>query len=112
MPYRFDNALKRVMAFGLFVGINIFVCLPNKWMSNTCKNGFAMPEISERAERMPASPIRKLVPYAVKARERGIRIYSLNIGQPDIETPQEGLDALKHIDRKVLGYSPSDGLPS
>ena len=112
MPYRFDNALKRVMAFGLFVGINIFVCLPNKWMSNTCKNGFAMPEISERAERMPASPIRKLVPYAVKARERGIRIYSLNIGQPDIETPQEGLDALKHIDRKVLEYSPSDGLPS
>lgn len=71
-----------------------------------------MPEISERAERMPASPIRKLVPYAVKARERGIRIYSLNIGQPDIETPQEGLDALKHIDRKVLEYSPSDGLPS
>ena len=61
---------------------------------------------------MPASPIRKLVPYAVQARDRGIKIYSLNIGQPDLETPQVGLDALKHIDRKVLEYSPSDGLPS
>lgn len=71
-----------------------------------------MPKLSERAERMPASPIRKLVPYAVQARDRGIRIYSLNIGQPDIETPQVGLDALKHIDRKVLEYSPSDGLAS
>lgn len=71
-----------------------------------------MPKLSQRAERMPASPIRKLVPYAVQARDRGIKIYSLNIGQPDIETPQVGLDALKHIDRKVLEYSPSDGLPS
>lgn len=71
-----------------------------------------MPKISERAERMPASPIRKLVPYAEHARDRGIKIYSLNIGQPDIPTPQVGLDALKHIDRKVLEYSPSDGLTS
>lgn len=71
-----------------------------------------MPTISERAERMPASPIRKLVPYAEQARDRGIKIYSLNIGQPDIPTPQVGLDALKHIDRKVLEYSPSDGLTS
>lgn len=71
-----------------------------------------MPKISERAERMPASPIRKLVPYAEQARDRGIKIYSLNIGQPDIPTPEVGLEALKHIDRKVLEYSPSDGLPS
>lgn len=61
---------------------------------------------------MPASPIRKLVPFAEQARGRGIKIYSLNIGQPDIQTPQVGLDALKHIERKVLEYSPSDGLPS
>ena len=68
-----------------------------------------MPEISLRAEQMPASPIRKLVPLADAARARGIKIYHLNIGQPDLPTPQVGLDALKHIDRKVLEYSPSDG---
>lgn len=71
-----------------------------------------MPKISERARLMPASPIRKLVPFADKAKARGIKIYHLNIGQPDIATPQEGLDALKHIDTKVLEYSPSDGLAS
>jgi aspartate aminotransferase len=58
---------------------------------------------------MPASPIRKLVPLADEAKRRGIKIYHLNIGQPDLPTPQEGLDALKNIDRKVLEYSPSDG---
>ena len=61
-----------------------------------------MPEISLRAEQMPASPIRKLVPLADAARARGTKIYHLNIGQPDLPTPQVGLDALKHIDRKVL----------
>ena len=71
-----------------------------------------MPEISLRAEQMPASPIRKLVPLADAARTRGIKIYHLNIGQPDLSTPQVGLDALKHIDRKVLEYSPSDGYRS
>ena len=68
-----------------------------------------MPKISERAIEMPASPIRKLVPLADAAKQRGVKIYHLNIGQPDLPTPQEGLDALKKIDRKVLEYSPSDG---
>lgn len=58
---------------------------------------------------MPESPIRKLVPLADEAKRRGIKIYHLNIGQPDLQSPQEGLDALKSIDRKVLEYSPSDG---
>ena len=61
---------------------------------------------------MPASPIRKLVPMADAARQRGVKIYHLNIGQPDLPTPQEGLDALKKIDRKLLEYSPSDGFLS
>lgn len=71
-----------------------------------------MPKISHRGEIMPASPIRKLVPLANEARKKGIKIYHLNIGQPDLPTPPEGLDALKHIDRKVLEYSPSEGLYS
>ena len=58
---------------------------------------------------MPESPIRKLVPLADEAKRRGIKIYHLNIGQPDLPSPQEGLDALKSIDRKILEYSPSDG---
>ena len=71
-----------------------------------------MPEISQRAELMPASPIRKLVPLAEAARARGTKIYQLNIGQPDLPTPQVGLDALKNIDRKILEYSPSYGYRS
>ena len=71
-----------------------------------------MPNISERAIRMPASPIRKLVPLADAAKRRGVKIYHLNIGQPDLTTPQEGLDALSKIDRKLLEYSPSDGFLS
>ncbi len=61
---------------------------------------------------MPASPIRKLVPLADAAKRRGVKIYHLNIGQPDLPTPQEGLDALSKIDRKLLEYSPSDGFLS
>lgn len=61
---------------------------------------------------MPASPIRKLAPYAVAAKQRGVKVYHLNIGQPDLPTPQEGLDALQHVDRKVLEYSPSQGYQS
>lgn len=68
-----------------------------------------MPEISMRAQEMPESPIRKLAPMATAAEGRGIKVYHLNIGQPDMPTPQIGLDALKHIDRKVLEYSPSQG---
>lgn len=58
---------------------------------------------------MPESPIRKLAPLAVAAKERGIKVFHLNIGQPDLPTPECGLDALRHIDRKVLEYSPSQG---
>ncbi len=71
-----------------------------------------MPNISERAVLMPESPIRRLAPLAEAAKSRGIKVYHLNIGQPDIETPQVGLDALKCINRKVLEYSPSDGFRS
>ncbi len=71
-----------------------------------------MPNISERAILMPASPIRRLAPLAEEAKRRGTKIYHLNIGQPDIESPQEGLDALKRIVRKILEYSPSDGFLS
>ena len=71
-----------------------------------------MPKISERSVQMPASPIRKLAPFAADAKKRGIKVYHLNIGQPDLHTPEEGLEALKHVDRKVLEYSPSQGYPS
>ena len=68
-----------------------------------------MPEISVRGLEMPESPIRKLAPLAVEAKKRGTKVYHLNIGQPDLPTPQCGLDALKKIDRKLLEYSPSQG---
>ena len=70
-----------------------------------------MPKISQRSVDMPASPIRKLAPFAADAKKRGIKVYHLNIGQPDLPTPEEGLEALKHVDRKVLEYSPSQGYP-
>ena len=68
-----------------------------------------MPAISERGERMPQSPIRKLTPLANAAKERGIKVYHLNIGQPDLPSPSKGLEVLKHVDRSVLEYSPSQG---
>ncbi len=71
-----------------------------------------MPKVSERGKLMPESPIRKLAPLAEKAKARGVKVYHLNIGQPDLETPQGALDALRTIDRKVLEYSPSDGFKS
>ena len=71
-----------------------------------------MPKISERAIEMPASPIRKLAPLASAAKQRGTHVYHLNIGQPDLPTPQSGLDVLRNIDRKVLEYSPSQGFRS
>ena len=61
---------------------------------------------------MPESPIRKLFPLAEAAKARGVKVYHLNIGQPDLPTPQVGLDALKQVDRTVLEYSPSDGYRS
>ncbi|SFF91680.1 pyridoxal phosphate-dependent aminotransferase [Prevotella sp. KH2C16] len=71
-----------------------------------------MPHISLRGQEMPESPIRKLAPLARAAKSRGVKVYHLNIGQPDLPTPQCGLDALRHIDRKVLEYSPSQGYES
>ncbi|QGW27400.1 pyridoxal phosphate-dependent aminotransferase [Phnomibacter ginsenosidimutans] len=65
--------------------------------------------VSNRGEAMPASPIRKLVPYAEAAKKRGTKVYHLNIGQPDIETPAAVLDAVRHSDFKVLEYSHSAG---
>ena len=59
---------------------------------------------------MPLSPIRKLVPLANAAKARGVKVYHLNIGQPDLNTMQAGLDSLKKIDRKILEYSPSEGI--
>jgi len=68
-----------------------------------------MPKISEKGKAMPASPIRKLVPYAEDAKKRGIKVYHLNIGQPDIITPPLALDAVKKYDEKVIEYSHSAG---
>lgn len=69
-------------------------------------------QISLRGLEMPQSPIRKLAPLADKAEDEGVRIYRLNIGQPDLPTPQKALDCLKTIDRKTLEYSPSQGYKS
>ena len=71
-----------------------------------------MPQLSNRAVEMPQSPIRKLAPLAAAAKERGVKVYHLNIGQPDLKTPQEGLDVLRNIDRTILEYSPSQGFKS
>ena len=71
-----------------------------------------MPKISEKAILMPASPIRKLVPYAEKAKKAGKIVYHLNIGQPDIETPEVALNAVRNMDRKVIEYSHSAGFES
>ena len=71
-----------------------------------------MPSISTKGHEMPASPIRKLTPYADKAKAEGKHIYHLNIGQPDIETPQGMLDAIRGIDFKVWAYTPSEGTAS
>jgi aspartate aminotransferase len=68
-----------------------------------------MPQVSQRGLLMPPSPIRKLVPYAEAAKKRGTKVYHLNIGQPDIETPKMVLDAVRHSDFKVLEYSHSAG---
>lgn len=73
------------------------------------QNDRKMPHISQRGQEMPESPIRKLAPLALAAKSRGVKVYHLNIGQPDLPTPQCGLDALRQIDRKVLEYSPSQG---
>jgi aspartate aminotransferase len=71
-----------------------------------------MPHLSKKAIEMPASPIRKLVPYAEKAKKEGKIVYHLNIGQPDIETPEVALNAIKNLDRTVIEYSHSAGFES
>lgn len=71
-----------------------------------------MPQTSKRGQIMPESPIRKLVPLSDKAKERGIKVYHLNIGQPDLKTPTVALESLKTINRDILEYSPSDGIKS
>lgn len=71
-----------------------------------------MPKISDKAVAMPASPIRKLVPYSEEAKKRGTTVYHLNIGQPDIETPDVAMNAIKNFDGKVLEYSHSAGFES
>ncbi len=71
-----------------------------------------MPNISEKGRSMPESPIRKLVPYADQAKKRGTKVFHLNIGQPDIPTPQSMIDAMHKLDVKVIQYSPSAGILS
>jgi aspartate aminotransferase len=68
-----------------------------------------MPSISQKGIQLPASPIRKLVPFAEKAKSQGVKIYHLNIGQPDIQTPDVALQAIKNTDLKVIEYSHSAG---
>lgn len=71
-----------------------------------------MPKIAQKAVDMPASPIRKLVPFAEKAKKAGKKVYHLNIGQPDIETPKVALDAIRNFDHQVIEYSHSAGFES
>jgi len=71
-----------------------------------------MPTISKRGNRMIHSPIRSLIPYAREAKERGVQVYHLNIGQPDIETPKTALEALRTYDHKIVEYGASEGIHS
>jgi len=71
-----------------------------------------MPSLSQKGRLMPSSPIRKLVPFAEKAKKRGLKVFHLNIGQPDIETPEIALHAIRHFNQKVVEYSHSAGIYS
>lgn len=71
-----------------------------------------MPRISQKGHQMPESPIRKLVPFADVAKKKGLKVYHLNIGQPDIETPEVALNAIRNFDQKVVAYSHSAGILS
>jgi len=71
-----------------------------------------MPTVSDRGRIMPDSPIRKLAPLAQKAKEKGVKVYHLNIGQPDLQTPPEAIAAIKAFDQKILEYTPSEGILS
>jgi aspartate aminotransferase len=76
---------------------------------NEILTNFVMPSISSKGQKMPESPIRKLVPYAEAAKKNGTKVYHLNIGQPDIKTPQVALDAVKNNTIEVLSYARSEG---
>ena len=71
-----------------------------------------MPKISNKGKQMPESPIRKLVPYSEIAKKKGHKVYHLNIGQPDIKTPEVAMNSIKNLDIKVLEYSHSAGFES
>jgi len=71
-----------------------------------------MPKVSDRGLAMPASPIRKLAPLAVKAKNEGVKVYHLNIGQPDLPTPREAIKAIQNFDSTTLSYTPSEGILS
>jgi len=71
-----------------------------------------MPNISNRGKQMPASPIRRLVPFAEEAKERGVKVYHLNIGQPDIKTPKSAIDSMHNLKMNVIEYSHSAGIKS
>lgn len=71
-----------------------------------------MPKISRTGQRVPASPIRKLVPYAEAAKKRGVKVYHLNIGQPDIPTPEVAMEAIRHIQDRTIEYTHSAGMLS
>ena len=79
---------------------------------NLHKKYYIMPQVSNKGKQMPESPIRKLVPYADIAKKKGNKVYHLNIGQPDIKTPEVALNAVKNADIKVLEYSHSAGFES
>ena len=79
-------------------------------MAGRVKGVCRMPSISKRGQSMPASPIRRLVPYADAAKAKGIHVHHLNIGQPDIATPKEMIAAYQSYDDQVLAYGPSAGL--
>lgn len=81
-------------------------------MTNFALQIFIMPTIANKAVAMPSSPIRKLVPYSEAAKKAGRTVYHLNIGQPDIETPQVVRDRMKELELKVIEYSNSDGIGS
>ncbi|MEG2318547.1 MAG: pyridoxal phosphate-dependent aminotransferase, partial [Rikenellaceae bacterium] len=72
----------------------------------------AMPKLSQKAIEMPASPIRRLVPYATAAKKRGIHVLHLNIGQPDIDAPQVAVDAIRNLTSNAVAYTFSEGIPS
>src|SRR5690606_38780903 len=71
-----------------------------------------MPQISNKGQQMPESPIRKLVPYAEIAKQKGHKVYHLNIGQPDIKTPSCAMESIRNLDFEVLEYSHSAGFES